>query len=136
MSKQTITRCIEELSHDVSEQLKDPFHTCSFFSLALDESEDMSEVAQLSIFIRGVDNNFNVFEELIGLESLQRRTRGLDLFDKIWSCLEQWFPNFFKSRPTFQNINFRVPHKSTCTSKYLEKSTVKTKHIIKMLIFI
>ena len=42
--------------------------------------------------------------------------------------VEQWFPNFFKSRPTFQNINFRVPHNSTCTSKYLEKSTVKKKH--------
>ena len=27
----------------------------------------------------------------------------------------------FKSRPTFQNINFRVPHNSACTSKYLEK---------------
>ena len=55
---------------------------------------------------------------------------------KIKITLDQWFSNFFKPRPTFQNINFRVPHSSTCTSKYLEKSTVKTKHMIKMVAFI
>ena len=88
MSKQTITRRIEKLSHDVSEQLKDRFHTCSSFSLALDESADISNVAQLSIFVRGMDNNFNMFEELIALESLHGRTRELDIFDKVRSCLE------------------------------------------------
>ena len=31
LSKQTITRHIEELSHDVSEQQEDRVHTCSFF---------------------------------------------------------------------------------------------------------
>ena len=35
LSKQTITRRFEELSHDVSEQLKDRFHTCSFFFISL-----------------------------------------------------------------------------------------------------
>ena len=25
-------------------------------------------------------------------------------------ALEQWFPNFFKSRLTFQNMNIRDPH--------------------------
>jgi len=29
--KQTITRCIEELSHDVCEQVKDCVHACLFF---------------------------------------------------------------------------------------------------------
>ena len=31
LSKQTITRCIEGLSHDVCEQVKDHAHACSFF---------------------------------------------------------------------------------------------------------
>ena len=35
-------------------------------------------------------------------------------------------PKLFKSRPTFQNIHFRVPQNFACTSEYLEKSTVKT----------
>ncbi|XP_068201631.1 zinc finger MYM-type protein 6-like [Palaemon carinicauda] len=70
LSKQTIMKCIEELSRDVSGQLKDRVHSCSFFSLALDESADMCDIAQLSIFIRGIGDNFNLFEQLIGLESL------------------------------------------------------------------
>ena len=32
-----ITRRIEELSQDVSQQLEDLVHSCNFFSLALDE---------------------------------------------------------------------------------------------------
>lgn len=88
MSKQTFTRRTEELSHDISEQLNDLANACTFFSLALDESTDICDVAQLSIFIRGIDDNFNIFEELIGLESLHGKTRGSDIFDKVKSCLE------------------------------------------------
>ncbi|XP_076346237.1 general transcription factor II-I repeat domain-containing protein 2A-like isoform X1 [Tachypleus tridentatus] len=96
LSKQTITRRIEELSHDVFEQLKERVHACSFFSLALDESADICDVAQLSIFIRGIDDNFNIFEELIGLESLHGKTRGSDIFEKVKSCLENQHLNFSK----------------------------------------
>ena len=96
LSKQTITKRIEELSQDVCEQLKDRFHTCSFFSLALDESADISDVAQLSIFIRGIDDSFYVFDELIGLESLHEGTRGLDIFNKVRLCLENLQLDFCK----------------------------------------
>ncbi len=68
LSKQSITRRTEELSLDVSEQVKGLAHACIFFSLALDESTGISDVAQLIIFIRGIDDNFHVFEELTGLE--------------------------------------------------------------------
>ncbi|XP_076311275.1 SCAN domain-containing protein 3-like [Tachypleus tridentatus] len=96
LSKQTITRRIEELSRDVFEQLKERVHACSFFSLALDESADICDVAQLSIFIRGIDDNFNIFEELIGLESLHGKTRGSDIFEKVKSCSENQHLNFSK----------------------------------------
>ena len=45
-------------------------------------------IPQLSIFIRGTGDHFNVFEELVSLESLHGRTRGSDIFDKMKSCLE------------------------------------------------
>lgn len=88
LSKQTVTRRTEELSHDVVQQLKDLVQSCTFFSLALDESTDVCDVAQLSIFIRGIDDNFSVFEELLSLESLHGKTRGSDIFEKVKSCLE------------------------------------------------
>ena len=85
---QTITRRISELSRDVREQVKDRVHACSFFSLALDESADICDVAQLSIFAREIDDNFDFFEELIGFESLHEKTRGLYIFEKVKLCLE------------------------------------------------
>ena len=67
-SNQTVTRRTEELSGGESQQLKDLVKTCTFYSLALDESTDICHVAQLSIFIRGIDDNYSVFEELVSLE--------------------------------------------------------------------
>lgn len=53
-------RHIEELSQDVFQQLEDLAHSCTFFSIALDKSTDISDVAQLNIFIRGIDDNINL----------------------------------------------------------------------------
>ena len=88
LSKQTITRRIEELSRDVCEQLKDRVHACLLLSLALDESADICDVAQLSIFGRGIDDNFNVFEKLNSFETLHGKTRGSGIFEKVKLCLE------------------------------------------------
>ncbi|GLV40077.1 hypothetical protein CBL_02962 [Carabus blaptoides fortunei] len=88
LSRQTVTRRIEELSQDVSQQLEDIVHSCTFFSLASEESTDICDVAQLSIFIRGIDDNFNLFEELASLESLYGKTRGSDIFEKVKSYLD------------------------------------------------
>ena len=90
LSKQTITRRTEELAHDISQQLKNLVQSCTFFSLALDESTDICDVTQLGIFIRGIDDQFSVFEELLSLESLHEKTRGSDIFDKLKSCLENF----------------------------------------------
>ena len=68
--------------------MKDRAHACSFFLLAFYESADICDVAQSSIFVREIDDNFNVFEELIGFESLHGKTRGSDIFEKVKLCLE------------------------------------------------
>ena len=54
----------------------DRVHTCSFFSLAFDDSADICYVVQLSIFVRGSDDNTNIFDEIIGLESLDVKLVG------------------------------------------------------------
>ena len=58
------------------------------FLLAFDESADICDVAQLSIFVQGIDDNFNVFEEFIGFASLHGKTRRSDIFEKVKLCLE------------------------------------------------
>ena len=88
LSKLTIMRHTEELSHDVSDQQEDCVHAYSFIASALDEYADICDVVQLSISIRGSDDNFNILDEIIGLESLHRKTRWSDIFEEVRSCLE------------------------------------------------
>ena len=96
VSKQTVTRRTKELSQDVSWQLEDLVKSCTFFSLALDESTDICGVAQLGTFIRGIDDHFNVFEELLSLELMHEKTRKSDIFNKVKSCLENLKLDFSK----------------------------------------
>ncbi len=65
LSKQSLTRRNEELSTYISEQLKKLAQTCTFLSLALDKSADITDTVQLNIFIKGIDDNFHVFEEFL-----------------------------------------------------------------------
>lgn len=79
LSRNTITRRVEELACNVESTLKERLRGCTFFSLAIDESTDQTDTAQLAIFVRGVDDHFNVFEELLALASLKGQTRGIDI---------------------------------------------------------
>ncbi|GBP26069.1 General transcription factor II-I repeat domain-containing protein 2A [Eumeta japonica] len=53
------------------------------FSIALDESTDLSDTAQLAIFIRGVDKEFTVTEELLALQPLKGTTAGEDIYNEV-----------------------------------------------------
>lgn len=59
------------------------------YSLVLDESTDIQDTAQLQMFICGVDQSFNVFEELLSVESLKDTTTGQDLFNAVTYCIER-----------------------------------------------
>ena len=61
----------------------------SCFSLALDESTDEEDTAQLLIFIRGINRNFVITEELLGRESMKDTTTGKDLFEHAVHCFEK-----------------------------------------------
>jgi len=67
--------------------VKNRDHAGSIFSLAFNQSAGICDAAQLSKFVRGIDDNFNVVDELL-FESLHGKTRGSDIFEKVKSCLE------------------------------------------------
>jgi hypothetical protein len=46
------------------------------FSIALDDSTDASDTAQLAIFIQEVDADFNTTEEVLALQPLKGTTTG------------------------------------------------------------
>jgi len=60
---------------------------CVAFSLQLDESVDITNTAQLLIFIRMIFKDFGVKEELLRMISLKARTTGQEIFNNFYSFI-------------------------------------------------
>lgn len=78
-----------ELSTDLHEQLIKKGKDFIAYSLALDESSDTSDTAQLSVFIHGVDPSLCVTEELLGLKSMHGTTTGKYIFEEVSKCITE-----------------------------------------------
>ncbi|KFM74953.1 Transposon-derived Buster3 transposase-like protein, partial [Stegodyphus mimosarum] len=84
LSRRTVTDRQHELAQNVTEQL----HTIIqnedvYFSIALDESTDKTDSAQVLYFIRAITKDFQCYEELLALGTLTGRTRGADIFENF-----------------------------------------------------
>ena len=51
----------------------------SLFSLAVDESTDINDSVQLSIFVRCLSSSFELCEDSLSMETLATRNRGEDI---------------------------------------------------------
>lgn len=83
LSRNTVARRIETLSDDIERSVKSVATNFVYFSIALDESTDNSDTAQLAIMVRGVDEQFNVTEDLLNLCSLHDTTTGKDIYENL-----------------------------------------------------
>lgn len=88
LSRTTVTRRSEAMAEDLTKQLWKDITDCECFSLQLDESTDVSDTAQLCIFIRMVFTDMSTREELLTILPMKEHTRGEDIF--------QSFKNFIK----------------------------------------
>ena len=89
LSACTVTRRIEDMATDVKDSLQNSVTTFEYFSVALDESTDIQDTAQLAIFIRGIDSKFEIIEELVKLEPLMGTTTGKDILDAFLRCVTE-----------------------------------------------
>lgn len=96
LSRNTVMRRIEKMGGNLKEQLQNDINRCSCFSLQCDESTDISDTAQLLVFIRLVFEDFTSKEELLGMISLKERTRGVDIFNGFKSLLNDKKVPLFK----------------------------------------
>ena len=89
LSRRIIVRRIGGIAQNLSEQLFEAGKSFEWYSLALDESTDIEDTAQLLVFIRGFDENFKINEELLSLEHLKDTTSGKDLLESVENCLDR-----------------------------------------------
>lgn len=80
LSQRTVARRVEEIAEKLTE------FDC--FSLALNESCDVCETAQLLIFLRGIQD-FETTEELAAMQSMKGTTTGQDSFTEVNGCLDK-----------------------------------------------
>ena len=84
LSRRTNADRQHELACNVYEQLQAIIQKEKvYYSIALDESTDSTDFAQVLYFIRAITEDFQVFEELFTLGTLMGRTRGIDIFNNF-----------------------------------------------------
>ncbi|KAL4135442.1 hypothetical protein QTP88_007051 [Uroleucon formosanum] len=88
LSGNTIAQRIEEMASNVK-QLHEKSKNFLNFSIAIDESTDITNTAQLAIFIRGVFDSFDVTEELLDLIPITDITAESDLYNCVEKCLNE-----------------------------------------------
>ena len=71
------------MSDDLKQQLKAVSSRCDCFSTAINATFDITGVAQLAVFIRVCDSEFNIDEEQIELIPMQDTATSQEVFEKV-----------------------------------------------------
>ncbi|KAJ8869721.1 hypothetical protein PR048_028716 [Dryococelus australis] len=93
----TVQRRIADTSNNLSEQFNQKANEFCCYSLAMDESTDLTYTAQLLIFVRGVDDNYEVTKELAGLYYMRAQTAGEEIANQVNKCVTERLGTTFKN---------------------------------------
>ena len=61
-----------------------------YFSISIDETNDIKDEPQVSFSLKGVTNELKMVHESLGLVSLEETTKGRELFVSLKNILEKY----------------------------------------------
>lgn len=70
MSQNTVLRCVDDLGQGLGTQIVCGLHNCKDLSITMDKSCDITDNAQLSVFVRYTNCNLDIAEERLDLRQL------------------------------------------------------------------
>lgn len=88
LSRNTIAARVNELADNLHNQLKDKIKEFIFYSIVTDENTDIIDTAQLAVFIRGIDKDFIITEELLKCIPLKDTTTAQDIYQAIEQLIQ------------------------------------------------
>ena len=90
LSHQSVARRLVDMAANIEDAWVQRLSGCKFCSLALDESTNISDTAQLAIFVRGLAITFDVVEKLLDIYPLKGTTTGKDVFAKVNQVIKKF----------------------------------------------
>ena len=91
LSRRTVVRRLEIINENVQNQLKSVLEgELMWYPIELDKSVDRTDTGQLLIFICAINNDFDIFEELLSMESIKSQTTGSDIFEIVKKGLNNY----------------------------------------------
>ena len=81
LSARTIERRLSELASDICRQTKLVLTEAIAFSIALNETTDISDTAQVVFCYRAVNKSFQIITDVLTLKALHNQTRASDIMD-------------------------------------------------------
>jgi len=87
LTRNTVASRADELAKNLRTKHRSIISKFKVFSLAINESTDIRDIAQLAVFIRGCDANLNISEELLEIIFMHDTTTGADIFDALMKTI-------------------------------------------------
>uniref|UniRef100_A0A0L8GUM3 DUF4371 domain-containing protein n=1 Tax=Octopus bimaculoides TaxID=37653 RepID=A0A0L8GUM3_OCTBM len=90
LSARSVLRTIEQLEENIQLQIHEKGKKLLWYSFEMDESTDLSSTSQRHVFIRGVNCNFQIIEEMASVCSVHGTTTGEDIFIEVQKTLQNY----------------------------------------------
>jgi hypothetical protein len=90
LSANTVADHVNDLARDVQCQLKAKCKDFVTYSIAIDESTDDTDIAQLPVFIRGVNEGFQLVVELLELVPMKGEAGADEIFSELVTLFSKY----------------------------------------------